>query len=283
VSELAANGVSLGYGATEVLRRVDIAVPPGRFTALIGANGSGKSTLLHGLARLVEPSRGLVLLDGRDIRTLPTRDVARRLGVLPQRPEAPEGLTVGELVALGRYPHRSPLARWSDADAAAVAEAVATTGLTALEERALDSLSGGQRQRAWIAMALAQRTRILLLDEPTTFLDVAHQLEVMELLSELNRARGVTVVAAMHDLNQAARYADHLVALRDGRVVAEGAPRTLLTPELVAHVFGVAALFLTDPGSGAPVCVPQGRAEVRADTPTAPHTDQRISRPEDQT
>ena len=251
--------VTLAYRADRpVVSDLDLQVPTGSVTAVIGANGSGKSTVLKALARLLRPTSGTVLLDGRDISALPTRSVARTVGLLPQGPVTPDGITVADLVRRGRLPHTSLLRQWSPADQEAVDSALATTGLSALADEEVDALSGGQRQRAWLALTVAQDTPLLLLDEPTTYLDVAHQLDVLELVRDLN-AGGRTVVMVLHDVNQAARYADHLVAMRDGRVVAAGPPADVLTPELLADVFGVRCRVLTDPDSDTPLIVPVAR------------------------
>jgi iron complex transport system ATP-binding protein len=238
---------------------LDLAIPAGKITTLVGPNGCGKSTLLRGLARLLKPRGGTVYLDGADIFKLSTKAVAKRLGILPQGPVAPEGLTVRDLVAQGRYPYQNWLQQWSKEDERLVEQALATTGMTPLADRALDTLSGGQRQRAWIAMALAQDTEILLLDEPTTFLDLAHQVEVLDLLYELNQTEGRTIVMVLHDLNQACRYADYLVAVREGQVWAEGLPAQVMTEAMVREVFGLECRIVTDPVAGTPMCVPLGR------------------------
>ncbi|PFG37112.1 iron complex transport system ATP-binding protein [Flavimobilis soli] len=256
---LGAERLTLGYGDRKVVRDLTVTVPTGRVTVVVGANACGKSTLLRGLARLLAPQGGSVLLDGADIAAMPTRDVARVLGLLPQSPIAPEGITVADLVGRGRYPHQGWFRQWTPEDDEAVADALAQTGVLDLAGRSVDELSGGQRQRVWIAMALAQRTDLLLLDEPTTFLDVAHQVEVLDLLADLNRDLGRTIVMVLHDLNLAARYADHLVAMKDGRIVAEGAPADVVTEETVAEVFGLASRVVPDPVSGTPMVVPIGR------------------------
>ncbi len=253
---LAAEGVSIAYGRTVVVEDLDLAVPPHAFTALIGSNGSGKSTILKMLGGLLSPRAGRVLLDGRPMTGLTTKEVARGVGMLAQGPAAPEGLTVLDLVRQGRYPHLSLFGRTSERDDMACAEALALTGMSELAGRPLDSLSGGPRQRAWIAMTLAQETPILLLDEPTTFLDLAHQIEVMELVSRLVRERGKTVVAVLHDLNQAARYADHIVLLKAGTVVAAGRPEDVVTAEWIAEVFAVAVRVMPDPLTATPMCIP---------------------------
>ncbi len=266
---LAAERLTLGYGDRKVVRDLTVTIPTGRVTVVVGANACGKSTLLRGLARLLAPSDGAVLLDGKDITSLATRDVARVLGLLPQSPIAPEGITVADLVGRGRYPHQGWFRQWTPDDDAAVADALAQTGVLGLAGRSVDELSGGQRQRVWIAMALAQRTDLLLLDEPTTFLDVAHQVEVLDLLADLNRDLGRTIVMVLHDLNLAARYADHLVAMKDGRIVAEGAPADVVTEETVAEVFGLASRVVPDPVSGTPMVVPIGRHRAGAPDPLA--------------
>ncbi len=256
---LAAQSLSLGYDGIPVVRGLDLEVPRARTTAIVGANGCGKSTLLRALARLVAPRAGTVLLDGEAIDRLPSREVARRLGVLPQSPSAPDGLSVEDLVARGRHPHQGLFAQWSPDDAAAVEEALAATGITDLRDRPVDELSGGQRQRAWIAMTLAQGTQLLLLDEPTTFLDLAHQVEVLDLLDGLVHERGRTVVMVVHDLNQACRYADHLVALRDGRVYAAGPPAEVVDGDFVREVLGLDVHVTQDPVTGTPLCLPLSR------------------------
>lgn len=256
---LRTHGLSLAYDGRPVIRGLDLAIPDGAVTVIVGANACGKSTLLRGIARLLRPEAGVVELDGRDIRSLPTKEFARVLGILPQSPIAPEGITVSDLVGRGRYPHQGWFRQWSADDDRVVADALAVTSTLELGERRVEQLSGGQRQRVWIAMALAQDPDILLLDEPTTFLDVAHQLEVLDLLLELNRERRTTVVMVLHDLNLAARYADHLVAMKAGRIVAAGPPREILTSSLVREVFGLESVVVADPVVGTPMVVPLGR------------------------
>ena len=253
---LSARALAAGYPDRRVIDGLDLEVAPGRITMLVGANASGKSTLLGTLARLLPPLAGTVALDGADVRGIPRRAFARTVGILPQQPTAPEGLSVAELVARGRHPHRGLLGRWTDADAAAVDAALTDTAMTELADRAIGELSGGQRQRAWIAMALAQDPRILLLDEPTTFLDLSHQLEVLDLLRRLNRERGTTVVVVLHELNLAARYADELVVMAQGRIVAHGAPADVLTPDVLKTAFGLDALVIPDPLTGTPLVIP---------------------------
>ncbi len=257
---LRATGLTVAYGRSRIIDRIDLAVPNHAFTALLGPNGSGKSTLLRSLAGMLPAREGSVLLDGKSITRLPAKEVAKHIGVLSQGPTAPEGLTVRGLVEQGRYPHRSLFGRWSHEDEAACEEALSLTGMTSLGARPLDSLSGGQRQRAWIAMTLAQRTRILLLDEPTTFLDMAHQIEVLDLIVELVRERGTTVVAVLHDLNQAARYADRIILLKAGTIVSGGQPEAVLTTQAIMDVFGVDCRIIRDPASGRPLCIPVARA-----------------------
>jgi len=259
-ARVAADRVSVAYGRAIIVEELDLAIPAGAFTALLGPNGSGKSTILRALAGLLAPKAGTILLDGRSISEYSTKEVARRVGVLAQGPVAPDGLTVLDLVRQGRYPHRALFGRWSDLDDTACAQALALTGMEALRGRPLDSLSGGQRQRAWIAMALAQQTPVLLLDEPTTFLDLAHQIEVMDLIGRLVAEGGKTVVAVLHDLNQAARHADQMIMLKAGRIAAAGRPDAVMTAEIIADVFGVAATIIADPVAGTPMCIPTGRA-----------------------
>jgi iron complex transport system ATP-binding protein len=255
---LQAVDVRLGYGDRVIVDGLDLGVETGTVTTIIGPNGCGKSTLLRALGRLLKPSGGEVLLDGKRIDRMPTKEVAKVLGVLPQAPTAPEGLTVADLVARGRHPHQTWYRQWSSDDESAVSEALSMTGLLDLGERPLDELSGGQRQRAWISMALAQGTDLLLLDEPTTFLDLAHQIEVLELVRRLHGELGRTVVMVLHDLNLAARYADRLVAMRGGKVIAAGAPAEVLTESLLSEVFDLDAKVIEDPVAGTPLVIPIG-------------------------
>ena len=257
-STLSAHDVTLAYDRRVVVEHLDLDVPPGSFTVVIGPNACGKSTLLRGLARLLTPRTGAVLLDGRAIHTMPTKEVARRVGLLPQTAVAPDGIGVADLVARGRYPHQTLLRQWSPEDEAAVVSAMAATDVTDLADRGVDELSGGQRQRVWLAMVLAQETPVLLLDEPTTFLDIGHQYEVMDLCAALHE-RGRTLVAVLHDLHQAARYATHLVVMAEGRIVAQGAPGDVVTAELVEAVFGLPCRVIPDPVSGTPLVVPERR------------------------
>ncbi len=257
-SKLRTAGITLGYGDSVVIEDLDVEIPAGKIVAVVGPNGCGKSTLLRSMARLMKPRGGAVYLDGISISSLPTGKVAKKLGILPQSLEAPEGLTVQELAVRGRYPHQSWLSQWSKKDESAVESALETTGVKDLADRSLDTLSGGQRQRAWISMALAQETETLLLDEPTTFLDMAHQLEVLQLLRRLNRDEGRTIVMVLHDLNNASRHADHIIALRDGKVSASGTPAEVIKPELLREVFDIETEVVRDPRIGAPLCIPYG-------------------------
>ncbi|MFF5002053.1 ABC transporter ATP-binding protein [Streptomyces phaeochromogenes] len=259
---LQARQLSLGYGEREIISRLDVTLAPGRITVVVGPNACGKSTLLRAMARLLPPLAGSVLLDGRDIHRTPTKEVAAALGVLPQSPVAPDAIVVADLVGRGRYPHQGWIRRWTRADDEAVAAAMLATDVLDLADRSVDELSGGQRQRVWIAMALAQQTDVLLLDEPTTYLDISHQLDVLDLLTDLNRARGVTLALVLHDLNLACRYADHLIAMKAGRIVAEGAPGDIVTESLVHEVFGLRSAVIPDPASGTPMVVPLGRHHV---------------------
>ena len=269
-SRLAASSLTLGYDDRLVVSEIDLAVPDGAVTVIVGANACGKSTLLRGMARLLKPRGGAALLDGEAVHRLSSRKVAQTLGLLPQNPIAPEGVTVADLVSRGRHPHHGPFSRWTAEDDRIVAEALRLTDTTSLATRVVDELSGGQRQRVWIAMALAQGTELLLLDEPTTYLDLAHQVEMLDLLRDLNSQRGTTIVMVLHELNLAARYADHLVALKDGRVVACGPPEEVVTAEVVHDVFGLDCRVIPDPLSGTPLVVPVSRSgrTVHAPAPT---------------
>ncbi|ROR73424.1 ABC transporter ATP-binding protein [Bogoriella caseilytica] len=266
-SRLHAQNITIGYDGAPISKDLSVAIPPDAFTVIIGPNACGKSTLLRALSRLLSPTAGQVILDGADISSYKTKEVSRRLGLLPQSSLAPDGITVADLVARGRAPHQSFLRQWSPADEAAVARAMSATGTTELSARLVDELSGGQRQRVWVALALAQETELLLLDEPTTFLDIAHQIDLLELFTDLH-LQGRTLVAVLHDLNQAARYATHLIAMKDGRVVATGTPDEVITEELVEHAFGLRCRVVPDPVAGTPQVVPLGRE--RSATPLAP-------------
>jgi ABC-type cobalamin/Fe3+-siderophores transport system ATPase subunit len=258
-ARLRGDGLTLAYDKRVVAERLDVEIPDGSFTVIVGPNACGKSTLLRALARMLKPKRGQVLLDGREIGSLPSKEVARRLGLLPQSPVAPDAITVADLVARGRYPHQGILRQWSRADEHAVTEAMRSTGIEDLAARPVDELSGGQRQRVWLAMVLAQETPIVLLDEPTTFLDIAHQIEVLDLCAELHEQRGHTLVAVLHDLNHACRYATHLIAMTEGRIVAQGEPAQIVDADLVQRVFGLRCRVIDDPETGTPLIVPAGR------------------------
>lgn len=265
---LEAAQISTGYGKNLVIEDLSIVIPRGQITVLIGPNACGKSTLLGALARVLPLGAGSVLLDGRDIHSLPTREVARQLGILPQSPTSPEGITVAELVRRGRHPHQRFRSSRLDHDQA-IADALVRTGTADLAGRRVDALSGGQRQRVWIALALAQQTPVLLLDEPTSYLDIAHQVEVLDLLFDLNN-QGKTIVMVLHDLNHAARYADVMIAMKDGEIVTAGKPSEVITRELVSAVFGVQARVSTDPDTGTPLVLARGRHDVPTLVPPAP-------------
>lgn len=253
---LAAQGLDLAYDHRSVIADLDVEIAPGKFTVIVGPNACGKSTLLRALARLMSPAKGTVLLDGGNIAKLKTKQIAKRVGLLPQTSIAPDGITVGELVARGRHPHQSFLKQWTDQDETAVLSALRATNTEELSARQVDELSGGQRQRVWVAMVLAQETPLMLLDEPTTFLDLAFQIELLDLFAQLNHEHGHTLVAVLHDLNQACRYADEIIAMKNGGIVAQGAPAEIITTELVQQVFGIDCSVIDDPVTGAPMIVP---------------------------
>jgi iron complex transport system ATP-binding protein len=261
-ARLHVESASIGYDKRVISRELSVAIPDESFTVIVGPNACGKSTLLRALSRLLKPSAGQIVLDGADINSFRTKEVARRVGLLPQASIAPDGITVADLVARGRYPHQGFIRQWTEADEQAVLRAMGQTAVTDLSGRLVDELSGGQRQRVWVAMALAQHTDIMLLDEPTTFLDIAHQIELMELFTDLHHV-GHTLVAVLHDLNHAARYGTHLIAMKDGQVIAEGAPEQVVTAELVEEVFGLRCLVVPDPVAGTPQVVPLGRQRTR--------------------
>jgi len=259
VQTIQTNQLTLSYGESIIIKELDLSIPKGEITVFIGANGCGKSTLLRSLARLLKPKSGNILLDGKEIAKTPTKEVAKQLAILPQAPQAPEGLTVLQLVKQGRYPYQNWLKQWSEEDEEKVNNALRATRMEELKERPVDSLSGGQRQRAWIAMTLAQDTDILLLDEPTTYLDLTHQIEILDLLFELNETEKRTIVMVLHDLNLACRYAHHIVAIRDGKVYAEGKPEVVINCDLVKDVFQMDCQVTVDPLFGTPLCIPHGR------------------------
>ncbi|MCL2533894.1 MAG: ABC transporter ATP-binding protein [Nocardiaceae bacterium] len=259
---LVAENLTLGYGDRVIVEGLDVEIPTGVITTVIGPNGCGKSTMLRALGRLLKPRTGTVLLDGKAITSMRTKDVARTLGMLPQSPVAPEGLTVADLVARGRHPHQSWIRQWSSDDEGEVARALALTGVADLADRPVDQLSGGQRQRAWISMALAQGTDILLLDEPTTYLDLSHSVEVLDLVDRMHEEMGRTVIMVLHDLNLAVRYSDHLIVMSQGRIVASGTPQDVISSELLADVFGLEAAVIDDPVSDRPLIVPIGTRHV---------------------
>ena len=261
-ARLRGDSLTLGYGKKVVADNLSVAIPDGHFTAIIGPNGCGKSTLLRTLSRLMTPTQGHVYLDGEQIQRFNSKEVARRIGLLAQNATTPGDITVQELVSRGRYPHQPLFTRWRQEDDRAVQRAMQATGVADLALQSVDTLSGGQRQRAWIAMVLAQETAIMLLDEPTTWLDISYQIDVLELLSELNREQGYTLAAVLHDLNQACRYATHLIALRDGKMVAQGAPKEIVTAELIEAVYGLRCMIIEDPVAHTPLVVPLGRTGI---------------------
>lgn len=255
MAEIRAEELSISYGNAVIVENLDLLIPEGKITAVIGPNGCGKSTILKSLARIIPARSGVILLDGKAIHQLPSAEVARKLAILPQSPTAPEGLLVEELVAYGRYPHQKGFGRLTGEDREQIGRALQLTGLWELRERAVDTLSGGQRQRVWIAMALAQDTELILLDEPTTYLDLVHQLEVLKLLAKLNRDEGKTIALVIHELNMAARFADHMVAVRQGKIAAQGTPGEVMTPEVLRRVFEIDAVIGKDPRTGRSLCI----------------------------
>lgn len=261
MSTLDVKDLSLAYGEQLIIEELNLQIPKGKITSLIGSNGCGKSTLLRAMARLLKPKEGSVILDGKEIVRYSTKEVAKRLAILPQSPLAPEGLTVLQLVKQGRYPYQSWFNQWSAEDEKIVNHALEVTHLQDLSDRTLDSLSGGQRQRAWIAMTLAQGTDVILLDEPTTYLDMTHQIEILDLLFELNQQEGRTIIMVLHDLNLASRYSHHVVAVQNKQVYAQGSPETVITSDLVRNVFGMESQVMSCPLYGSPLCIPYGKGK----------------------
>ncbi|AZG44493.1 ABC transporter ATP-binding protein [Gordonia insulae] len=262
---LVGSGLQVGYDDNTILSDLDVVIPDGSFTVIVGPNACGKSTLLRALSRLLAPRSGDIILDGKDVQTFRGKEFAREVGLLPQQSLAPEGISIIDLVSRGRFPYQTMFKQWTDADQSAVDRALHATRLTDLSQRAVHALSGGQRQRVWIAMALAQETPILLLDEPTTYLDLAHQIEVLELCTAMNQS-GTTLVAVLHDLNQAARYASHIIAMRGGEIIAQGAPSDIITTEMVEKTFGVRSRIISDPETHTPLVIPLGAGAVSFDT-----------------
>ncbi|APC49519.1 ABC transporter [Virgibacillus halodenitrificans] len=253
---ISTKSLTLGYGEENIIDQLDLSIPKGKITVFIGSNGSGKSTLLRSLARLLKPKSGSIVLDGNDIAHTSTKKIARKLAILPQSPVAPEGLTVLQLVKQGRYPYQNWLQQWSEKDEEAVVNSMEVTGMSEFADRKVDSLSGGQRQRAWIAMTLAQDTETILLDEPTTYLDMTHQIEILDLLYDLNQSEERTIVMVLHDINLACRYADNIVAIHDKKIYKQGDPDTIITPDLIHSVFGLQCHVACDPLCGTPMCIP---------------------------
>ncbi len=262
MNSLETKSLTLSYGQDPVIEDLDLKIPQGKITVFIGSNGCGKSTLLRSLARLLKPKSGTILLDGEQINSIPTKKVAKHMAILPQSPVAPEGITVFQLVKQGRYPHQNWLQQWSKEDEKVVNKALELTKMKVLADRAVDSLSGGQRQRAWIAMTLAQQTNIILLDEPTTYLDLAHQIEVLDLLYDLNQKEGSTIAMVLHDLNLACRYADNIVAIKDSNIYTEGKPEEVVTCQMVRDVFDMKCSIMSDPIFGTPYCIPAGKGRM---------------------
>lgn len=258
MTKLTAEKLSISYVSTSIINNIDLHIPEGKMSIIIGSNGCGKSTILRSLARLLKPTQGCIYLNGKDIHQHSSKEVAKQLAILPQSPEAPEDLTVKELCYYGRHPHKGLFARYSTEDHKIVSDALQSTKMEHLSDRTLDALSGGQRQRAWIAMALAQGTDLLLLDEPTTYLDLAHQIEVLELLRNLNKQQNRTIVMVLHDLNQAARYADHLISISSGKIYTEGSPKQVFTEEMIEEVFGLLCKIIDNPVDHSPLCIPTG-------------------------
>lgn len=277
MNPLQGQSLTLGYHQQAIIDQLDIDIPKGKITVFVGSNGCGKSTLLKAFARLINPKQGQVILNGADIQQRSTSQVARELSILPQSPQAPESMSVYQLVRMGRYPHQNWLKQWSETDEQKVMEALERASLLDLKDRSVDSLSGGQRQRAWIAMTLAQDTDVILLDEPTTYLDLAHQIDVLDLLYDLNREQNKTIVMVLHDLNLACRYAHFMVAIADKKVFAKGDPADILDAQNVRHIFGLDCHITTDPIFGTPMCIPFGKGNKRASLATSGQIDDQKS------
>ncbi|MFC0559109.1 ABC transporter ATP-binding protein [Halalkalibacter alkalisediminis] len=252
-------GLSIGYHDRLLFEDLDLTIPRGEISVFVGSNGCGKSTLLRSIARLLKPTQGSILLEGKDVHHMSSKEVAKKMGILPQSPISPEGLTVHDLVKQGRYPHQSWLKRWTEDDSEKVEAAMKATRVDELRNRPVDELSGGQRQRAWIAMTLAQDTDVILLDEPTTYLDMTHQIEILDLLFELNESHSRTIIMVLHDINLASRYAHNIIAIKDGTVFRQGTPEAIINCELVRAVFGMECQVAIDPLFGTPHCIPFGR------------------------
>ncbi len=259
---LSAEQLEAGYNQKAIISGIDVTIPQHKISVILGANGCGKSTLLKTFSRLLKPMGGQIVLDGRSVTTIPSKELARTMGLLPQSPVVPEGICVTDLIARGRFPYRQFMKGMSKADFEAVEEAMEIMGITELADRYVDELSGGQRQRVWIALALAQQTDVLLLDEPTTFLDIAYQVEILDLLTELNRRKGTTIVMILHDINLSARYADHIFAMGKGRLAAQGTPKEVITPELMKEIYGLTCEVMEDPMSKSPMIIPIGRTQA---------------------
>jgi iron complex transport system ATP-binding protein len=260
MNSLVINDATIGYGGAPIVKNVSLAIPEGKVSIFIGANACGKSTLLKAMARLLKPVSGEVTIDGKRIDSIPTKKLAQSLGLLPQSPIVPDGITVSDLVGRGRFPHKKFFRGWTESDTNAVADAIDAMNISDIADNCVDELSGGQRQRVWIAMALAQQTDILLLDEPTTYLDIAHQVEILDMLIQLNQQRGITIVMVLHEINLAARYADYLFAMRSGEIVASGFPREIINADFAREVFALDSIVVSDPVSGAPMICPKGKS-----------------------
>ena len=264
---LSADRIDLSYNGPLIVEDLSVSIPSKGIVAIVGANACGKTTLIKALARLLPPAKGSVLLDSKEIHSLPTKEVATRLGILPQSPRAPDGVTVSDLVRRGRFPHQNFFNQWSDSDERAVAKALDLMGLAKLGDKPVDELSGGQRQRAWIAMVIAQDTPLIFLDEPCTHLDIAHQMELLEMLEDLSKKEGRAIVMVLHDLNQASQYADHIIAMQAGRIATEGAPKDIINSDFMEKVFGVCCRVIENPVSGTPLCIPAHLAPRNGSSP----------------